>query len=75
MDFIITEKIYKTKYRFLFTYSYYLRLVIGGLKLISNNATAAKDFVDNKALSFAKEYNLELFSSNEEALLNNSSIG
>lgn len=74
MDFIITERLYKNKYRCTFSYSYYLRMVMNGLKLISYNAPAAKDYVDNKALGFAKEYNLELLAFNESALLNNSCI-
>jgi len=49
-------------------------MVIKGLKLISHNANTAKDYVDQKALAFAKEYNFELFTSNESALLNNSCI-
>ncbi len=74
MDFTILERLYTSQYSCLFSYSYYLRMVINGLKLISHNANTAKDYVDQKALAFAKEYNFELFTSNESALLNNSCI-
>ena len=74
MDFIITERLYKNKYRCIFSYNYYLRMVMNGLRLISAKTAATKDYVDQKALDFAIEYNLELFVFNESTLLNNSCI-
>jgi hypothetical protein len=50
-------------------------MVMNGLKLVSSNISSARDYVDQKALCFAKEYNLELFVNNEDTLLNNSCIG
>ena len=58
MDILIVERLYKEKYNTLYSFEYFIDLIVKGLTLIKSEALNRRaNIIEQKAMRLALEYN------------------
>lgn len=58
MDITIVEKLYKEKYNLLYSFEFFIDLIVNGLMLLKSDALSKRaNLIEQKAMRLALEYN------------------